>query len=60
MYSRAVENASVSVLNSFVVNGFAIEMLRLPGQYPPVESPGGITTHTCPFRLTITLHSAFP
>src|SRR4051812_39256206 len=59
VYRRAVDSASVSVLKPFAVNAFAIEIARLPGQYPPVESLGGCTTHTSPFRFTIAPHSAF-
>ena len=60
VYMRAVDRGSVSVLNPFAVNAFAMEIARLPGQYPPVESLGGSTTHICPLRLTIAAHSARP
>src|SRR5678816_3902071 len=45
-HPSSLESASVSVLNPFAVNPFAMEIVRLPGQYPPAESLGGITAQT--------------
>src|SRR3954462_7383446 len=60
VYSRAVDNGAVSVLNAFAVNAFAMAIERLPGHAAARSSVDTATEQSTPSRSTTAPHMNFP